>query len=91
MSLSVGTDVKTIHEAIKIAQPGDTIHLEPIVYRDCAGVYGKKSEAGKPITLDGHGATLEGSVRSIPRSARKCRWDFLRTTICCRRVISTTR
>jgi hypothetical protein len=61
MSLSVGTDVKTIHEAIKIAQPGDTVHLQPIVYRDCAGVYGKKGEAGKPIPLDGHGATLEGS------------------------------
>jgi len=61
MSLSVGTDAKTIREAIKLAQPGDTIHLQPIVYRDYAGVYGKKGEAGKPIPLDGHGATLEGS------------------------------
>jgi len=61
MNLSVGTDVKTIHEAIKIARPDDTIHLQPIVYRDYAGFYGKKGEAGKPITLDGHGATLEGS------------------------------
>ena len=59
--IRVGADVKTIHEAIKIAQPGDTIHLQPIVYRDYAGFYGKKGEAGKPITLDGHGATLEGS------------------------------
>ena len=54
-------DVKTIHEAIKVAQPGDTIHLQPIVYRDYAGFYGKKGAPGKPITLDGHGATLEGS------------------------------
>ncbi len=59
--IRVGAEVKTIAAAIKMAQPGDTIHLEPKVYRDYAGFYGKKGEAGKPITLDGHGATLEGS------------------------------
>ena len=59
--IHVGRDVKTIHEAIKTAQAGDTIHLEPKVYRDYAGFYGKKGEPGKPITLDGHGATLDGS------------------------------
>ncbi|MFN0075610.1 MAG: hypothetical protein ACKVY0_03960 [Prosthecobacter sp.] len=59
--IHVGKDVPTIHHAIKVALPGDTIHLEPKVYRDYAGFYGKKGEAGKPITLDGHGATLEGS------------------------------
>jgi hypothetical protein len=59
--IHVGQDVKTIAAAIKLAQPGDTIHLQPIVYRDYAGFYGKKGEPGKPITLDGHGATLEGS------------------------------
>jgi hypothetical protein len=61
--LRVGRDTAfpTIHHAIKSALPGDTIHLEPRVYEDYAGFYGKKGEAGKPITLDGHGATLEGS------------------------------
>ncbi|MGV3661548.1 MAG: hypothetical protein ACO1TE_15280 [Prosthecobacter sp.] len=59
--IHVGKDVKTIHEAIKAALPGDTVHLEPKSYRDYAGFYGKKGEPGKPITLDGHGATLEGS------------------------------
>ncbi len=59
--LHVGKDVPTIAQAIKLAQPGDTIHLEPKVYRDYAGFYGKKGEPGRPITLDGHGATLEGS------------------------------
>ncbi len=59
--IRVGKDVPTIHHAIKAALPGDTIHLEPKVYRDYAGFYGKKGEPGKPITLDGHGATLEGS------------------------------
>lgn len=59
--IHVGKDVPSIAHAIKAAQPGDTIHLEPKVYRDYAGFYGKKGEPGKPITLDGHGATLEGS------------------------------
>lgn len=54
-------DAPTIAHAIKLAQPGDTIHLEPKVYQDYAGFYGKKGEPGRPITLDGHGATLEGS------------------------------
>ncbi len=59
--IHVGKDVPTIHHAIKAAMPGDTIHLESKVYRDYAGFYDKKGEAGKPITFDGHGATLEGS------------------------------
>lgn len=59
--LHVGKDFPTIAAAIKAAQPGDTIHLEPKVYHDYAGFYAKKGEPGKPITLDGHGATLEGS------------------------------
>jgi hypothetical protein len=53
--------LKTIRQAIRIAQPGDTIHLQPKVYYEYAGFYGKRGEPGKPITLDGHGATLDGS------------------------------
>jgi hypothetical protein len=59
--IHVGKDAPSIAHAIKAAQPGDSIHLEPKIYRDYAGFYGKKGEPGKPITLDGHGATLEGS------------------------------
>ncbi len=59
--IRVGADAPSIAAAIKLAQPGDTIHLEPIVYHDYAGFFGKKGEPGRPITLDGHGATLEGS------------------------------
>lgn len=59
--IRVGEDAKTIAAAVRMAQPGDTIHLQPIVYRDYVGFYSKKGEAGRPITLDGHGATLEGS------------------------------
>ncbi len=64
-------DAPTIHHAIKLAAPGDTIHLEPKVYRDYAGFYGKKGEPRKPITLDGHGATLEGSDPIDPAKWRE--------------------
>lgn len=53
--------LKSIKHAIRIAEAGDTIHLKPIVYYEYAGFYDKRGELGKPITLDGHGATLEGS------------------------------
>ncbi|MCX6839532.1 MAG: right-handed parallel beta-helix repeat-containing protein [Verrucomicrobia bacterium] len=69
--IHVGKEAPTIHAAIKAAQPGDTIHLEPKVYRDYAGFYLKKGEQGKPITLDGHGATLEGSDPIDPAKWRE--------------------
>jgi len=59
--IRVGTDVKTIAEAIKLAQPGDTIHLAPGRYRESAAFHDKSGEPGRPIILDGHGATLDGS------------------------------
>ena len=58
--------LKSIQRAIRIAQAGDTIHLEPAVYHEYAGFYNKRGEPGKPITLDGHGATLEGSDAVAP-------------------------
>ncbi len=69
--IHVGKEAPTIHHAIKMAAAGDTIHLEPKVYRDYAGFYGKKGEPGKPITLDGHGATLEGSDPIDPAKWRE--------------------
>lgn len=69
--IHVGKDAPTIHHAIKMAVAGDTIHLEPKVYRDYAGFYGKKGEPGKPITLDGHDATLEGSDPIDPAKWRE--------------------
>jgi hypothetical protein len=69
--IHVGKDAPTIHNAIKIAVAGDTIHLEPKVYRDYAGFYGKKGEPGNPVTLDGHGATLEGSDPVDPAKWRE--------------------
>ena len=57
----VAAPLKTIRTAISRAGPGDTIHLQPKVYREYAGFYDKCGEPGRPITLDGHGATLDGS------------------------------
>lgn len=58
--------LKTIRHAIRIAEAGDTIHLKPVVYHEYAGFYSKRGEPGKRITLDGHGATLEGSAAIAP-------------------------
>ncbi len=60
--------LKSIRQAIRIAKAGDTIHLKPVVYYQYAGFYGKRGEPGNPITLDGHGATLEGSEPILPAS-----------------------
>lgn len=53
--------VKTIARAIKLAQPGDTVHLAPGTYFESADLSNKHGEVGRPITLDGHGAVLDGS------------------------------
>ena len=55
------TPVKRIAQAIKLAQPGDTIHLAPTTYYESAVFIDKHGEPANPIVLDGHGATLEGS------------------------------
>lgn len=57
----VDSPVKTIAAAIRLAKPGDTIHLQPeAVYRDWAPFYDVAGEPDRPITLAGHGATLDG-------------------------------
>ena len=53
--------VKSLAAAIRLASPGDTIHLLPdTTYHDWAAFFDKSGEADKPITLDGHGAILDG-------------------------------
>ncbi len=53
--------VKTIARAIRLAQPGDTIHLTPGTYFQSADFINKHGLPGQPITLDGHEALLDGS------------------------------
>jgi hypothetical protein len=57
----VSSPVRTIARAIKLAAPGDTIHLKPVTYHESAVFIDKHGEPDKPIILDGHGAVLEGS------------------------------
>jgi hypothetical protein len=53
--------VKSIARAIKLAEPGDTIHLAVGTYFESADFINKHGLPGKPITLNGHGAILDGS------------------------------
>ncbi len=69
--LYVGKDGLSVAKAIQQAQAGDTVHLEPVVYRESAVFQSKKGEEGRPITLDGHGATLEGSDPLDPAQWRE--------------------
>ena len=60
--------LRTLAKAIGIAQPGDTIHLAKTKtpYRDSASFFNKSGAPGRPIILDGHGATLCGSDAIVP-------------------------
>lgn len=53
--------VKTIARGLKLAGPGDTVHLAPALYRESAVFHNRAGEPNRPIVLDGHGATLDGS------------------------------
>ena len=53
--------VRTIARAMRLARAGDTIHLTPTTYYESADFTGKHGEPERPITLDGHGAILDGS------------------------------
>ncbi len=53
--------VKTIARGLKLAGPGDTVHLAPVVFKESATFHNRSGEPGRPLVLDGHGATLDGS------------------------------
>ena len=53
--------VKTIARGLKLAEPGDTVHLATAIYKESAVFHNRAGEPGRPIVLDGHGATLDGS------------------------------
>jgi hypothetical protein len=68
----VAQPVRTIARAVKLAQPGDTIHLTPGTYSESADLSTKHGLPGQPITLDGHGAVLDGS-----EPVRSADWESL--------------
>lgn len=53
--------VKTIARGVRLAQPGDTLHLAPGIYHESLDLSLKMGEPDNPITVDGHGAVLDGS------------------------------
>ena len=57
----VDKPLKTIAPAVRMAQPGDIIHLAPATYYESVDLTNKHGDPGRPITLDGHGAVLDGS------------------------------
>lgn len=63
--------VKTIHRAIRMAVAGDTIHLARLAmpYHETPVFHNVHGEPGKPITFDGHGATITGAE---PLAAADC-------------------
>lgn len=58
----------TIKRAMGLAGPGDTIHLDPgsSPYYEQAFFAQKSGTAEAPIILDGHGATIDGSIPLRP-------------------------
>lgn len=59
---------KTIAYGIAHATAGDTVHLFPTetAYGETVAFYNRSGAAGSPITVDGHGATMTGSLPIIP-------------------------
>jgi hypothetical protein len=64
--------LRTIGRAVRLAKPGDTIHVDPAEgpYPEMVSFHSKSGVVGNPITLDGHGATLIGSDPLQP-----ARWE----------------
>lgn len=65
-----GGPLKTIAAAIRLALPGDTIHLAPTQqpYKEGVWLHNRSGEPGRPICLDGHGATLSGAEPLDPNA-----------------------
>jgi hypothetical protein len=63
VSRAPNSEFTSIQQAVKAAQPGDVIALAPedSPYYESVSFHNKSGAEGKPIILDGHGATLDGS------------------------------
>ena len=53
--------VKTIARGVRLAGAGNVVHLAKAVYRESIVLHDKVGEPGRPIIVDGHDSTLEGS------------------------------
>ncbi|HEY1084876.1 MAG TPA: DUF1565 domain-containing protein [Prosthecobacter sp.] len=57
----VSAPLKTIARAVRLAQPGDTVLLKPGTYWESVDLSNKHGQPGKPVTVDGQGAVINGS------------------------------
>ncbi|HBC87098.1 MAG TPA: hypothetical protein DCZ94_09105 [Lentisphaeria bacterium] len=52
--------VKTLSQGIKIVKAGDTLHLAEAIFHETLQLNDTAGEPGRPIVIDGHGATITG-------------------------------
>lgn len=73
--------VKSIHRAVRMALPGDTVHLARLAepYREVAVFHNAHGEPGRPITFDAHGATITGAEPLNPDDCRAVAPGLYRT------------
>ncbi len=84
---------RTIVKAIRSARPGDTVFLDPgagpyhesVLFYDHPAWYHAGGEPGKPLTLDGRGATVTGADPCPPEG-----WQPWRGRVFCRDDFPTT-
>lgn len=53
-------EIKTIAAAVRRVRAGDTILLTPGIYKEYLAFHDRSGEPGKPITVEGQGAILDG-------------------------------
>ncbi|MDZ4289023.1 MAG: hypothetical protein U0984_13735 [Prosthecobacter sp.] len=53
-------EIKTMADAVRRARAGDTIRLTPGTYKESLVFNDRRGEHGKPITVEGQGAILDG-------------------------------
>lgn len=80
---SGGEAFGTIKEAIAKAQAGDVIHLDPSAspYNEAAVFADTRGADGAPIVLDGHGATIDGSIPLRPEEWETIGDGLYRSTV----------
>ena len=70
--------VRTILRAVRLAGPGDTVHLAKAVYRESIDLTAKSGEPGRPLVIDGHGAIINGEREIDPAEWQETASDLYR-------------
>lgn len=72
--------VRTLARGVALVGPGDTLHLAPLdrPYRESLVLHNRRGEPGRPLVIDGHGATLDGSEPLRPEDWEPAGPDLIR-------------